>query len=148
VARGGKMLGEISKILSFLNPNNWSLKYWAILMLGSVLLIALPYFLKTPALVALQSGPVYSAIVVISCLSAAGFVVTSIEKYIAYWKRGKATADLEFKRQAYLHTLTVEEKQLLCGYILNDTKTQILHVDDGVVNGLERAGIIYLTSAE
>lgn len=87
-------------------------------------------------------------IVIVACLSVAGFVVTGIEKYLAFWKRGKGIADAEFKRQSYLHTLTAEEKQLLCGYILNDTKTQIFRVDDGVVNGLVRAGVVYLTSAE
>lgn len=45
-----------------------------------------------------------------------------------------------------LHALTEEEKQILRFYIAKETKTNVLCIDDGVVQGLVSAGIIYRSS--
>ena len=45
-----------------------------------------------------------------------------------------------------LHGLTEEEKQILRYYIAGQSKTNILRIDDGVVNGLVSAGIIHRIS--
>ena len=45
-----------------------------------------------------------------------------------------------------LRNLTPDEKVVLGGYIFNQTKTQVLDMMDGVVNGLVHAGIIYQAS--
>jgi hypothetical protein len=42
-----------------------------------------------------------------------------------------------------LNSLTEDEKQILRYYIAKDTRTNVLRVDDGVVQGLVAAGIIY-----
>jgi hypothetical protein len=47
------------------------------------------------------------------------------------------------KRLERLHQLTEDEKQILRFYFLKRTKTNILRIDDGVVQGLVKAGIIY-----
>ncbi len=45
-----------------------------------------------------------------------------------------------------LQNLSIQEKQILCGYILNGTKTQYFMLEDGVVQGLEHSHIIYRSS--
>jgi len=45
-----------------------------------------------------------------------------------------------------LHSLTEDEKQILRFYIFQKTRTSVLRIDDGVVQGLESAGIIYQSS--
>ena len=42
-----------------------------------------------------------------------------------------------------LHRLTIEEKQILRGYIEGQTRSMDLSLVDGVVNGLVHEGIIY-----
>jgi hypothetical protein len=42
-----------------------------------------------------------------------------------------------------LNDLTPEEKQILLGYILPNTRTQVLSYRDGVVSGLKHENIIY-----
>jgi len=51
---------------------------------------------------------------------------------------------LNIKR--YLGGLTEEEKQILRFYIFQKTRTNSLRSEDGIVKGLELAGIIYATS--
>lgn len=45
-----------------------------------------------------------------------------------------------------LHSLTLEEKAILAGYIARDTRAQYLSIQSGVVRGLVHAGIIYRSS--
>jgi hypothetical protein len=42
-----------------------------------------------------------------------------------------------------LRDLTPEEKQVLCNYVLNDTRTQTFQMQDGVIQGLCRDHILY-----
>lgn len=49
--------------------------------------------------------------------------------------------------KGYLRRLTEEEKQILRFYIVKETKTNHLHVADGVVQGLVAKGIIQLASS-
>lgn len=46
-----------------------------------------------------------------------------------------------------LHRLTIEEKQILRGYIEGQTRTRYLDVNSGVVNGLAGESIIYRASS-
>ncbi len=46
----------------------------------------------------------------------------------------------------HLQRLSPAEKNLLCCYILGETKTQYFSIEDGVVKGLEFQGIIYRAS--
>lgn len=45
-----------------------------------------------------------------------------------------------------LHELTYEEKQILSSYIFNKTKTRDYNINDGVVQGLAHANILYRAS--
>ena len=45
-----------------------------------------------------------------------------------------------------LGNLTVEEKKILNAYISNQTRTQVLDLENGIVNGLIQEGIIYRVS--
>ncbi len=47
-----------------------------------------------------------------------------------------------------LHNLTEEEKQILRFYVAKQSKTNVLRVDDGVVNGLTAGGIIHLAARQ
>jgi Super-infection exclusion protein B len=49
--------------------------------------------------------------------------------------------------RARLRRLTIEEKQILCGYILGGQRTQYFSVEDGVVAGLLYSGIIFQSSS-
>jgi hypothetical protein len=50
------------------------------------------------------------------------------------------------KCKEYLKHLTPDEKLILSDYMLLETKTTYLNIQDGVVNGLVDAGIIYRAS--
>jgi len=64
-----------------------------------------------------------------------GFLFAKINKK---WKNRK------FLKQcrARLHSLTPDEKKILSGYVVNNTRSQILDYRDGVVSGLEAEKII------
>jgi hypothetical protein len=47
-----------------------------------------------------------------------------------------------------LHGLTEEEKQILRYYIAKQSKTNVLRIDDGIVNGLRADGIIHLAARQ
>ncbi len=47
------------------------------------------------------------------------------------------------RRLERLHRLTEDEKQILRFYIAKQTRSNVLRIDDGVVNGLASDGIIY-----
>ena len=47
-----------------------------------------------------------------------------------------------------LHALTEEEKQILRFYVSQQSKTNMLRVDDGVVNGLAADGIIHMAARQ
>lgn len=67
---------------------------------------------------------------------------------IAGWIRDQASLKkISQLRLQRLHALTEEEKQILRFYIIKQTKTNYLRIEDGVVNGLVAAGIIYLASS-
>ncbi len=50
------------------------------------------------------------------------------------------------QRRQRLHRLSEPEKQVLRGYVYKGTPTQYFSIADGVVGGLEDAGIIYKSS--
>jgi hypothetical protein len=71
------------------------------------------------------------------------FVVNQSEE-IARWVRNKiGSANLKKKRLNRLHSLTEEEKQILRYYLAKQTRTNSLRIQDGIVQGLVAAGIIY-----
>ncbi|HUN28582.1 MAG TPA: superinfection exclusion B family protein [Alphaproteobacteria bacterium] len=53
---------------------------------------------------------------------------------------------LRRSRKKRLHSLTVEEKQILRAYIKGQTRTRYFDITDGVVKGLEQETIIYRSS--
>lgn len=51
------------------------------------------------------------------------------------------------RKSRYLHDLTPEEKEVLRGFIENDTKTRSLSMMDGNVTGLANHDVIYRSSS-
>jgi hypothetical protein len=74
-----------------------------------------------------------SSLVVVR-MSVAAFKLISTKCLARVWKKAAIER---------LKTLSPAEKQILCGYILPREKTQYLSIEDGVVNGLCQAHIIY-----
>ncbi|HDZ48225.1 hypothetical protein LCGC14_0209820 [marine sediment metagenome] len=63
------------------------------------------------------------------------------------WVKKRIEWRVNLKRlQKGLHNLTPEEKAFLSGYITNNTRTQSAHYNDGMINGLVAATIIYRSS--
>jgi len=59
----------------------------------------------------------------------------------------KAIAKRSEKRLKRLHSLTEDEKQILRYYFAKQTRSNSLRIDDGVVQGLVAAGIIYRSAS-
>ena len=81
---------------------------------------------------------------------AIAFIVTgvlfAVDRCIAImgWiNRKKAVGKLSKARLDRLHRLTEDEKQILRFYFAKQTRANVLRIDDGVVQGLVSAGIIY-----
>jgi hypothetical protein len=82
--------------------------------------------------------------IALTALIGIGFIV--IDFIVWCWKRTVHIAiNLKMRQdiKRYLRGLTEEEKEILRFYISQQTRTNSLSPDDGVVNGLEHAGIIY-----
>ncbi|MBI5383942.1 MAG: superinfection exclusion B family protein [Verrucomicrobia bacterium] len=85
---------------------------------------------------------------------AIAFIVTgvlfAVDRTIAVvgWIRHKeAVAKATKARLERLHRLTEDEKQILRFYFAKETKTNVLRIDDGVVQGLVAARIIYQSAS-
>jgi hypothetical protein len=70
-------------------------------------------------------------------------IVTHVSTLIS--KRRKAA---KFKKEMYEHLqrLSPEEKQVLCAYLLQNTKTQYFSPQDGIISGLVSRHILYRSS--
>ena len=67
-------------------------------------------------------------------------VIIEITKWTKRWWRERKFYNHMSDR---LNSLTEDEKQILRFYIAKQTKTNVLRLDDGIVQGLVSAGIIY-----
>jgi hypothetical protein len=70
------------------------------------------------------------------------FIMWCWKRVFIFANRFKISQDMK----RYLRGLTEEEKEILRFYLLKKTRTNSLRPDDGIVNGLETAGIIYAAS--
>ncbi len=74
-------------------------------------------------------------------------VISDPTFYAFNWVKTRVQWRIYLKQmQKTLHDLTPEEKKFLSVYIINDTKTQSADCNDGVVNGLVAAKIIFRSS--
>lgn len=78
----------------------------------------------------------------VALLSVTG--VIALGKSIASWWRSRRGYRRVIER---LNSLTEDEKQILRFYVAQQTKTNTLRVDDGVVQGLVASGIIFRAAA-
>src|SRR6266508_3227722 len=63
------------------------------------------------------------------------------------WVKNKIGSSFAIRNsRKRLHSLTLEEKEILRGFILGQTKTQYLDLENGVVRGLEMGIVIYRSS--
>ena len=89
----------------------------------------------------------YRSIVGIIFLLSSSLVITSWGLATYDWFRKKIRQKTKVREmQKRLQNLTLEEKKLLAGYIDNQTRTQYVSIDSGVVNELEISKIIYRSS--
>lgn len=73
-------------------------------------------------------------------------VLFAVDRCIAVmgWiRRKKAVTKFSQARLERLHRLTEDEKQILRFYFAKQTRANVLRIDDGVVQGLVAAGIIF-----
>jgi superinfection exclusion protein B len=71
-------------------------------------------------------------------------IVVEIGSWIFRWFRHESIrTEITKAAEKRLHNLTEAEKQILRFYIAEQTKTNVLRFDDGVVQGLVSVGIIY-----
>ena len=73
-------------------------------------------------------------------------VLFGVDRTIAIvgWIRHKSlVSKFAQRRLERLHRLTEDEKQILRFYIAKQSRSNVLRIDDGVVNGLAADGIIY-----
>lgn len=75
------------------------------------------------------------------------FLVSAIATLIqlALWFKNDLWDEFWFRKnmEKQLHELTPPEKQIMCGYVLNQTRTQYFPLSDGIITGLGKAGILY-----
>lgn len=76
-------------------------------------------------------------------LAAAGLLVSAAIDATGFGRRWAHERYVYRRMKQYLNALTEAEKQVLRFYIGKQTRTQALRIDDGVVQGLEAAGIIH-----
>lgn len=66
---------------------------------------------------------------------------------IIHWIRNRVlNAKISKRIKKALHSLTEDEKKILRFYIFNQTKTNVLRIDDGIVKGLESKFIIFIAA--
>jgi hypothetical protein len=75
--------------------------------------------------------------------SSALLIVTVIIEITKWTKRWWSERKFYNRMSERLNTLTEEEKQILRFYIAQQSKTNVLRLDDGIVQGLVSSGIIY-----
>jgi hypothetical protein len=80
-------------------------------------------------------------------LLSASLLVTNLFTSLYSWAQNKYQRTLKLKAwQKKLHSLTAEEKYILQHFINNQTQSQYLPMDNGVVNGLEIKKVIFRAS--
>lgn len=83
---------------------------------------------------------------VIFIFSSIGFLTQVIIEIYKYVEKKIHDKRLQDRMQQQLNNLTNDEFKILSSYIKQNTKTQYLRMEDGVVNGLVQAHIIYRSS--
>ncbi len=80
---------------------------------------------------------------IILILSSALLMVTIAMEILKKAKRWWRERKFYNHMSEHLNSLTEDEKQILRVYIAEQTKSNVLRIDDGIVQGLVSAGIIY-----
>lgn len=89
----------------------------------------------------------YRPIIGIIFLLSFALIVTSWGLSIFEWGKNKWLNKKRIQNmKKRLHKLTLEEKGVLSQYIQNQTRTQYLGIDSGIVKELEISGVIYRSS--
>ncbi|WP_186578029.1 super-infection exclusion protein B [Aquibacillus kalidii] len=85
-----------------------------------------------------------SLILIISLGMLVASIISSFAEFIKRKRRGSASIKYSKKR---LKHLTPREKEVLGGYIMNNTRTMSLSMSDGVVQELVNLNILYRSSS-
>jgi len=84
--------------------------------------------------------PIVAAVFLVALVVLLSQILAFAAEKIAKWNRRRKALIRCYDR---LRNLTREEKVILRGYYVEETRTQYLDINDGVVAGLVSAGIIY-----
>ena len=116
-----------------------------IALASGFLLFSPPQYLATLGLDSFVSS--YRAWIGLVFVVSAALLATSFFLQAWSWSKGKFKKfQSKAAAQNRLKNLTAEEKVILHGYIMNQTRTQVLDFASGIVKGLEHEGIIYQAS--
>jgi len=114
----------------------------ALFAMASVLLFCPEEFLKFIGVLELAKD--YRAVLGIAFVVTGVLLVTSIASTMAAaFKRGARKRHFQRGIAERLNRLTEDEKEILRFYIAQNTRANMLRIDDGVVQGLVTSGIIY-----
>ncbi len=85
-------------------------------------------------------GLIFIASVALLAVSLAGWLIRFV---VRWWRKRKLYVGM----QERLQRLTEDEKQILRYYFVQQSRAKTLRVDDGVVQGLVAAGVIYRSAS-
>ena len=134
---------DFSKFLDWLKPT--PKHYFAIAIVTAILLFSPRNFLERLGvnIIVDQFHPWFGVLFLLSIFLLLSYSVSPLYEFL---KNKLKLRNITKNRIKRLHSLTKDEKALLRGYICENTRTQYLRPDDGVVRGLECEQIIYRAS--
>jgi len=123
-------------------------RYLVAIALGAGLLVFLPeriqHTLGLDGVVQSYRGWFGVALIVSLSTLAVWMVLVPINA----WRERRLKAKLRERMLSRLHNLTEGEKQILRYYFAKDSRSNRLKIDDGTVNGLVMAGVIYRAASQ
>jgi len=130
---------DITKLINWFKVSNTHL--FAVVIGCSIILFAPDKFIEKLDLFDVKNT--YQLLISALFLISASILIARFFNSIIQWVRTRITWKNNLKiMQNNLHTLTPGEKIILRSYISNNTKTQTLLVQDGVVQGLVAKKVI------
>jgi hypothetical protein len=135
---------EIAKLLPWLKERS-PLFFLAFGVATGLLLFAPPDFLRTTGLAEFVDR-YRGALGGVLLTSIVGLIVSAVlyvAQVVTNWHKGRRQAAERHRR---LKSLTPEERRLLARFFVNQSKTQVLAINDGLSQGLVHARIIYLSA--
>lgn len=131
---------DFSRLIDWFKVSNTHLL--AVIFGCSILLFGSDNFLKKLGLFGIKD--LYETFISIFFIISVSILGARFCNAIFQWVRKRIIWNKNLRRmQERLHNLTFEEKKILRVYIYGNTRTQVLLVQDGIVQGLVSENILY-----